>query len=99
MIPKVFIDELIRKANIEQIVSSYVELVPIGAQRRGACPFCHSNNSTFNVTIDKNIFKCFRCGEGGNVIDFIKLIEKISFPEAVHLLAKKLDLEVPQTAD
>lgn len=99
MIPKTFIDSLIKKANIDDVISEYVELVPNGAQLRGPCPFCMSNKPIFNVSIDKQIFKCFNCGTGGNVIKFIGDIEKKSFPQAVQFLATKLNLEIPKSEE
>lgn len=99
MIPKIFIDELLHKVDIELIVSSCVELVPNGAQLRGICPFCQSNKPMFTLSVNKQIYKCFKCGRGGNAIKFIVDIEKKTFPEAIYFLATKLDMEVPKSED
>ncbi len=94
MIPQEFIGGLLQKADIGTIITERVEIVPIGAQLRGRYPFCNSNQ-VFNVSVDKQIYKCFKCNRGGNFIKFIQEIERTSFPNAIRALAAKLDLQMP----
>lgn len=93
MIPKEFVESIIKKTNINDLISEFVDLTPKGAQLTGVCPFCHSNSLT--VSTDKNIWKCFKCNKGGDAAKFITELRKMSFPEAVRYLAKRLDLEIP----
>jgi len=95
MIPKAFIQTVIDKTDIIELASRYVELVANGSNMIGICPFCSGTKPTFNVSEDKQIFKCFKCGRGGNAIELVIHLEKLSFPLAVKFLAKRLDLEVP----
>lgn len=94
MIPKAFIEEITKKTEIESVVKDYVDLNPVGAQFKGVCPFCHS--STFTVSNDKQIYKCFKCGKGGGVISFVQEIEKKTFPAAIEFLALRLNLPLPE---
>jgi len=97
MIPKDFIADVVSKTDLTDLASRYTELVPgKGSNMVGLCPFNCGTNSTFVVSPDKNIWKCFKCGKGGNAISLVMDIDKLSFPEAVRFLAKRLDLEVPE---
>ncbi len=93
MIPKLFIEEITRKTDIEALVRGYVELTRIGAQLKGKCPFCLS--SSFTVSVDKQIYKCFKCTRGGGALKFVQEIEKKKFVEAVQFLAGRLGMIVP----
>lgn len=95
MIPKNFIEEVTQKTNIESLVRDYVVLDSVGTQLKGVCPFCHS--STFTVSNNKQIYKCFKCLKGGGVVSFVQEIEKKTFPAAIHFLADRLKLEAPGT--
>lgn len=97
MIPEQFIDELIARSDIADVVSGYVRLIPKGGNMWGRCPFHGEKTPSFSVNRDKQIFKCFGCGKGGGVINFIMSIENMSYPEAIRFLAKRLGLEVPET--
>jgi DNA primase len=94
MIPKAFIDSVIRKTDLTGLISGYVELSATGQSYTGACPFDGRGKLKFTVSPDKQIWKCFTCGKGGNAVGFIMEIEKLPFPKAVGLLAEKLGLEV-----
>ncbi|MNL27437.1 DNA primase [compost metagenome] len=96
MIPDAFKETLLRKIDLTELVSEYVDLYPIGGQMRGLCPFHTDSKPTFNVSTDKQIFKCFKCGKGGNAIGFVMEIKQLNYPQAIRLLADKLGLEVPQ---
>ncbi len=87
----------IRDANdIVDLISEYVPLKKRGKNWVGLCPFHAEKDPSFTVTPDKQIFYCFGCGEGGNVISFLMKHEKLSFPEAAKLLAKRANIPLPK---
>jgi DNA primase len=87
----------IRDANdIVDLISEYLPLKKRGKNYLGLCPFHTEKDPSFTVTPDKQIFYCFGCGEGGNVISFLMKHEKLSFPEAVKLLAKRASIPLPK---
>ena len=87
----------IRDANdIVDLISEYLPLKKRGKNFLGLCPFHAEKDPSFTVTPDKQIFYCFGCGEGGNVISFLMKHEKLSFPEAVKLLAKRANIPLPK---
>jgi DNA primase len=87
----------IRDANdIVDLISEYLPLKKRGKNFLGLCPFHTEKDPSFTVTPDKQIFYCFGCGEGGNVISFLMKHEKLSFPEAVKLLAKRANIPLPK---
>jgi DNA primase len=94
--PELFIDELLKKNDIAEVVNSYVRLAKkSGNNLFGLCPFHSEKTPSFSVSTDKQIYHCFGCGKGGNVINFIREIENLSYVDAVHLLAKRSGLTVP----
>ncbi len=95
-IPEIFLDELIQKNDILDVVGSYVQLTKkTGGNMFGLCPFHSEKTPSFSVNADKQIYHCFGCGKGGGVISFIMEIENLSFPDAVQVLAKRAGLTVP----
>ncbi|WP_297211368.1 DNA primase [uncultured Flavonifractor sp.] len=96
-IPEQFIDELVARSDIAEVVSSYVHLSRKGSNLWGLCPFHNEKTPSFSVSPDKQIYHCFGCGKGGGVISFVMEIENLSFPDAVRLLAQRAGLEVPDT--
>ena len=96
-IPEQFIDELVARSDIADVVSSYVHLTKKGGNLWGLCPFHSEKTPSFSVSPDKQIYHCFGCGKGGGVISFIMEMENLSFPDAVRLLAQRAGLEVPDT--
>ncbi|MCM8786822.1 MAG: DNA primase [Candidatus Omnitrophica bacterium] len=100
MIPEEFINEIQAKTDIVELIASYIPLKRMGRNFKTLCPFHNEKTPSFFVSPQKQIFHCFGCGEGGGVIQFVMLYEKVTFPEAVEILAKKLGLEIPyQKAD
>src|SRR5215831_1626979 len=99
LFPQTFIDELRLQANIVQIVQEYVPLKKVGNTYKGLCPFHSEKTPSFHVHPDKGFFHCFGCNTGGNVFKFLELHEKVSFPEAVRLLAQKVGMSIPETVD
>ena len=88
--------EEVKSANdIVDVISSYVNLKRKGNGYFGLCPFHKEKTGSFAVSADKQIFHCFGCGEGGNVIKFIMKIENIGFKEAIEFLADKARITLP----
>jgi DNA primase len=94
-LPGGFADEVKSQADIIRIVSDYVSLKKRGANYIARCPFHSEKTPSFNVHQAKGIYKCFGCGAGGSVFDFIMHIEGCSFPEAVRIVANKSGIPVP----
>jgi len=99
MIPRAFIDELIDRCNIVDVVSSYVRLKKSGANYLGLCPFHNEKTPSFTVSAEKQLYKCFGCGAGGNAIGFIMQIENLDFIGAVKKLAESYGMTVPESDD
>ena len=94
--PAAFIDELIVRNPIEDVVSQYVELKRKGGRLFGLCPFHGEKTASFSVSPDAQLYYCFGCHKGGGVINFIMDIEGLSYPDAVRFLANRAGLEVPE---
>ena len=94
--PQQFLDELVSRNDIVDVVSSYVALTRKGGNYFGLCPFHNEKTPSFSVSPDKQIYHCFGCKHGGGVISFIMEIENLSFPDAVRFLAKRVNMEVPE---
>ncbi len=94
--PQGFLDELIARNDIVDVVGSYVQLTRKGSNLFGLCPFHSEKTGSFSVSPDKQIYYCFGCKKGGGVINFIMDEENLSFPEAVQFLAKRAGIEVPE---
>ncbi|HLG15982.1 MAG TPA: DNA primase [Blastocatellia bacterium] len=94
-IPRGFADDVRNQADIVRIVSDYVSLKKAGANYKACCPFHSEKTPSFNVHPGKGIFKCFGCGAGGSVFEFIQRIEGCSFPEAVRIVADKSGIPIP----
>ncbi|HET9283123.1 MAG TPA: DNA primase [Candidatus Angelobacter sp.] len=87
-----------QQADIVRIVGDYVQLRKAGAQNySGLCPFHSEKTPSFSVHATRQFFHCFGCGKSGDVFKFIQEIEKVSFGEAVRLLAQKLGMPLPKT--
>ena len=95
MIPQSFIEEVQSRTDIVEVISSYIPLKRTGRNFKALCPFHGEKTPSFIVSPQKQIFHCFGCGEGGGVFQFLSLMEKMSFPEAVEFLAKRLGLTIP----
>ena len=90
------IDEVRSRNDIVDVVSSYVKIQKKGANYMGLCPFHAEKSPSFSVSPGKQLFHCFGCGVGGDVITFIRQYENYSFNEALALLAKRANMELPQ---
>src|SRR6266566_7887634 len=87
-----------QQADIVRIVGDYIQLKKSGAQNfSGLCPFHGEKTPSFSVHATRQFFHCFGCGKSGDVFTFVQEMEKISFPEAVRLVAQKLGIALPKT--
>ncbi len=92
--------EKIKESNdIVDIISESVPLKRVGRNYWGLCPFHNEKTPSFSVTREKQLFKCFGCGEGGNVITFIMKSKNLDFNEALRLLADKANITLEETAE
>lgn len=94
-----WLSELYAKNDIVDVISGYTTLNERGGRYWGLCPFHHEKTSSFSVDRDKQLYYCFGCKQGGNVTNFIMKIENVSFPEAVELLAKRANMDMPEKID
>ena len=94
-IPQHFIDELIARADIVEIIGARVQLKKAGREFKACCPFHDEKTPSFWVSPDKQFYHCFGCGKHGTVLGFLMDHDHMAFPEAVEELATRLGLEVP----
>ena len=94
--PPAFIDELMQRNPIEDVVGQYVSLRRSGSNLFGLCPFHGEKTASFSVAPDKGIYYCFGCHKGGNAANFMMEVEGLSYPDAVRSLAKRAGMEVPE---
>lgn len=94
-IPDSKIDEVRNASDIVDVISSYIRLKKRGKNFVGLCPFHQEKTPSFNVSPEKQMYYCFGCGNGGNVITFITQLEKVSFIEAVRTLAERAGIALP----
>ncbi|MDO4732467.1 MAG: DNA primase [Bacillota bacterium] len=96
LIPQEIIEEILQQSNIVDVVGEYVSLRKRGRNFFGLCPFHNEDTPSFSVNEDKQIYKCFGCGQGGNVIGFLQEIEHIPFADAVRRLADRQGIKIPE---
>lgn len=94
--PAAFIDELITRNPIDEVVGQYVRLTRKGRNLFGLCPFHAEKTPSFSVVPDQGFFYCFGCHKGGGVVQFIMDEEGLDYPDAVRFLARRAGLEVPE---
>ena len=95
-IPESFIQELLARADVVEIVGRYVQLKKAGANYMGLCPFHGEKSPSFSVSPTKQFFHCFGCGKNGNALTFLREHAGMSFPEAVNDLAGQYGMQVPE---
>ena len=95
-IPDAFIDELLSRTNLEDVVAEYVPLKQKGNRFWGCCPFHNEKTPSFTVNAEGQFYHCFGCGVSGNVFRFVQEMEHMEFPEAVRHLAERAHMEVPE---
>lgn len=91
------IDEVRSRNDIVDVIGQYVQLKRAGSSYMGLCPFHSEKTPSFSVSPSKQIFHCFGCGKGGNVITFVMEEERLSFPEAVRFLAERAGMHIEET--
>ncbi|AHG39184.1 DNA primase [Pseudomonas syringae CC1557] len=96
LIPQSFIDDLLNRTDIVDVVSSRVQLKKSGKNYSACCPFHKEKTPSFSVSPDKQFYYCFGCGAGGNALGFIMDHDNLDFPQAVEDLAKAAGMEVPR---
>ena len=96
LIPQSFIDEVLDRTDIVDIISSRVQLKKAGKNYSACCPFHEEKTPSFTVTQEKQFYHCFGCGASGNAIGFLMEYERLEFIEAIEYLAKNAGLEVPK---
>jgi DNA primase len=94
--PQTFIDDLKRQADIVRVIQDYVTLKKKGANWMACCPFHKEKTPSFSVSPAKEIFYCFGCHKGGTVFNFVMEMERVSFPEAIKLVADKTGVPLPK---
>lgn len=98
LIPRRFIDDLLARTDIVDVIDSRVKLKKQGKNYAACCPFHNEKSPSFSVSQEKQFYHCFGCGVSGNALSFLMEYERLEFVEAVEELASKLSLEVPREA-
>ncbi|MBU0468966.1 MAG: DNA primase [Candidatus Omnitrophica bacterium] len=96
LIPEEIVSQVIDRSDIVEIISSYIPLKRAGRNFKAACPFHNEKTPSFVVNPDKQIFHCFGCGVGGNVVSFVMKQDKMDFPEAIRMLAQKVNVVIEE---
>lgn len=96
LIPQSFIDELLNRVDIVEVIDRRVTLKKAGKNYQACCPFHQEKTPSFSVQPEKQFFYCFGCGAGGNAVGFVMKFHNLGFPEAVEVLARDAGMEVPR---
>ena len=96
---KDIIEEIKSRCDIASVISSYINIKPSGSNYKGLCPFHGEKTPSFYINTSKQIYKCFGCGEGGDVINFVMRVENLDFMDAVKLLASRCGIEINTNVD
>ncbi len=94
--PEEIVEEVRSRNNILDVISGYVKMQKRGSSYFGLCPFHNEKSPSFSVSPDKQMYYCFGCGAGGNVITFVMEYENYSFKEALEYLADRVGMELPK---
>ena len=97
-IPDEKVDEVRQAADIVAVIRDHVPLKRSGASYKGLCPFHREKTPSFMVHPERQMFKCFGCGEAGDVFSFVMKRERMEFPEAVRLLARRFGVSIPESS-
>ena len=95
-IPQDFIDDLVERADIADVIGSRIQLKKQGREYKAPCPFHSEKTPSFTVSAQKGFYHCFGCGAHGTALGFLMEFDRLEFPEAVEELAQMLGLEVPR---
>ena len=94
MIEQQVVDRIIAAADILEVLQDFVTLRKRGVNYLGLCPFHNEKTPSFTVSPSKGIYKCFGCGKGGNVVNFIMEHEHLGYVDALKFLAKRYNIEI-----
>lgn len=98
LIPQTFIDDLLDRVDIVDVVNSRVQLKKAGKNYKACCPFHEEKSPSFTVAQDKQFYYCFGCGAGGNALGFVMEFDRLDFLPAIEMLAKNAGMEIPREA-
>lgn len=96
MIDRQTVDRIMEASNIVDVVSEFVSLRKTGTSYRGLCPFHDDHTPSFSVSPVRGLYKCFSCGEAGNVVNFVMKHEQLTYPDALRWLANKFHVEIQE---
>ena len=96
LIPDNILEDILSRINIVDLIAEYMPLKRAGRNFRALCPFHHEKTPSFMVSPDRQIFHCFGCGESGNAFKFLMRYDRLDFPEAVEILAKRAGVILPE---
>ncbi|MDX9799131.1 MAG: DNA primase, partial [Bacteroidales bacterium] len=96
MIPQYTIDKILEASDIVSIIGSYIKLERKGKDYKACCPFHNEKTPSFSVRAEEQTYKCFGCGEGGNVVNFLMKYEQLNYPEAIKELGRRAGIEIPE---
>ncbi|MCK4626931.1 MAG: DNA primase, partial [Phycisphaerae bacterium] len=94
--PERFVNQVQQATDIVDVVGQYVALKKRGKEFVGLCPFHEDHRPSMYVSPAKQIYKCFACGAGGSVFQFLMGLQKVAFPEAVRQLAERAGIPIPE---
>lgn len=92
-------DLIKQQLKIEEVIGSYITLIPFGNNFKACCPFHHEKTPSFNVTTDKQMFYCFGCKKGGDIFSFIQEVEHVDFKESLKILTEKAGIDIKDSPD
>ncbi|MFH1641225.1 MAG: DNA primase [Candidatus Omnitrophota bacterium] len=96
LIPDNVLEDILNRVDIVEMISGYIPLKRAGRNFKALCPFHHEKTASFMVSADRQIYRCFGCGAGGNAFNFLMQYERLEFLEAVQTLARKVGVVLPQ---
>ena len=88
------VSQIKQKLDITDVVANYISIKKAGKNYKAVCPFHSEDTPSFMVSPELQIFKCFGCGEGGDMFNFVEKIEGVDFPQALEILAEKAGVEI-----
>lgn len=97
LIPEKILEDILGRVDIVELISGHLQLKKAGRNFKANCPFHHEKTASFMVSPQRQIYHCFGCGESGNAFKFLMRHERMEFPEAVELLAKKTGINLPKS--
>jgi DNA primase len=96
LIPENLLEDILSRTDIVEVISGYISLKKSGRNFKTSCPFHQEKTASFMVSAERQIYHCFGCGESGNAFKFLMRHERMEFPEAVEMLAKRAGVILPE---